>query len=93
MGWNVLIFAIVIVTLGGLGSLGGTVVASIILGMSSVIISILHFTFILNIPFIGNNLFSITIDSSYSVFIPLVLVLIVMIIKPNGLFGKKEDHK
>ena len=90
MGWTILIFAIVVVTLGGMGSLLGTVIASIILGMSTVIISILNYTFTLNIPYLG-NVFTITIDSTYSVLVPLVIVLIVMIIRPNGLFGKKEE--
>ena len=81
MGWTVLIFAIVVVTLGGMGSLLGTVIASIILGMTSVVISIIHIT-----------IFSITIDATYSVIIPLIIVLVVMVIKPFGLFGKKEEQ-
>ena len=81
MGWTVLIFAIVVVTLGGMGSLLGTVIASIILGMTSVVISIIHIT-----------IFSITIDATYSAIIPLIIVLVVMVIKPFGLFGKKEEQ-
>ncbi len=90
MGWTILIFAIVIVTLGGMGSLLGTVIASLIFGMTTVIISS-NFAYSLNIPFIG-TIFSVTIDSTYSVLVPLIIVLIVMIIRPHGLFGKKEEQ-
>ncbi len=81
MGWTILIFAIVVVTLGGMGSLSGTVIASLILGLSTVLVSILNIT-----------IFSITIDSTYAIIVPLVIVILVMIIKPYGLFGKKEGQ-
>ena len=81
MGWAILIFAIVVVTLGGMGSLSGTVIASFILGLSTVFVSILHIT-----------IFSVTIDATYAVIVPLVIVLLVMVVKPYGLFGKKEEQ-
>ena len=90
MGWTILIFAIVVVTLGGMGSLFGTVVASIILGTSTVLVSILNLNIIINLPYFG-ELFSLAINSSYATLVPLVLVIIIMIIKPHGLFGNEQE--
>ncbi|MHA2329126.1 MAG: branched-chain amino acid ABC transporter permease, partial [Candidatus Hodarchaeales archaeon] len=71
MGWAVLIWAIAVVTLGGMGSLIGSIIAAFILGFAEVVIS--------------------SIDPSYSVLIPFIIVLIVMILKPEGLFGEKKE--
>ena len=90
MGLTILIYAIVVVTLGGMGSLFGTVVASIILGTSTVLVSILNLNIIINLPYFG-ELFSLAINSSYATLVPLVLVIIIMIIKPHGLFGNEQE--
>ncbi|MHA2106504.1 MAG: branched-chain amino acid ABC transporter permease [Candidatus Hodarchaeales archaeon] len=71
MGWPVLIWAIAVVTLGGMGSLGGSIIAAFIIGYSEILVS--------------------TIDPSYSVAIPFLIVILVMIIKPEGLFGEKKE--
>jgi branched-chain amino acid transport system permease protein len=71
MGWNVLIFAIAVVTLGGMGSLAGSVIAAFIIGYAEVLVS--------------------TIDPSLSLVVPFVVILLVMIVKPEGLFGETEE--
>lgn len=71
MGWTVLIWAIAVVTLGGMGSLGGSIIAAFIMGYSEILVS--------------------TVDPSYSVAIPFLIVILVMIIKPEGLFGEKKE--
>ncbi len=71
MGWPVLIWAIAVVTLGGMGSLSGSIVAAFVIGYSEIIVS--------------------SIDPSFSVAIPFLIVILVMIIKPEGLFGEKKE--
>ncbi|MHA1976660.1 MAG: branched-chain amino acid ABC transporter permease [Candidatus Hodarchaeales archaeon] len=71
MGWAVLIWAIAVVTLGGMGSLGGSIIAAFIIGYSEILVS--------------------TIDPSYSIAIPFLIVILVMIVKPEGLFGDKKE--
>ncbi|MFW9855281.1 MAG: branched-chain amino acid ABC transporter permease [Candidatus Thorarchaeota archaeon] len=73
MGWWVLIIAIAIVTVGGLGSLPGSIVASIILAYAVVIVS------------------SLPDLATLSWAIPLIVVLIVMIVKPEGIFGERKE--
>lgn len=80
MGWPLLIKSLTIVTLGGLGSISGTVIASFILAYAEQIVSSLT---------IG----SISL-SQFSELISLVLLIIILLAKPAGLFGKtaKEEE-
>ncbi|MEE9573687.1 MAG: branched-chain amino acid ABC transporter permease, partial [Candidatus Neomarinimicrobiota bacterium] len=71
MGWSVLIFAIAVVTLGGMGSLIGSVIAAFIIGYTEVLVS--------------------TIDPSLSLVVPFAIIILVMIVRPEGLFGEKEE--
>ena len=73
MGWWVLIMAIAVVTLGGMGSLPGSIIAAIIIGYSEVLIS------------------SIPDLAPFSAVIPFIVVLLVMIFKPEGLIGEKKE--
>jgi branched-chain amino acid transport system permease protein len=73
MGWPILIMAIAVVTLGGLGSLPGSIIAAFIIGYAETIVS------------------SISDIAQFSVVLPLVVVFIVMIIKPEGLLGEKKE--
>lgn len=73
MGWWVLIMAIAVVTLGGMGSLPGSIIAAIIIGYTEVLIS------------------SIPDLAPFSVVIPFIVVLLVMIFKPEGLIGEKKE--
>jgi len=73
MGWWVLIMAIAVVTLGGMGSLPGSIIAAFIIGYAEVLIS------------------SIPDFAPFSVVIPFIVVLLVMIFKPEGLIGEKKE--
>ena len=73
MGWSILIMAIAVVTLGGLGSLPGSIIAAFIIGYAETIVS------------------SIPDFAAFSVVLPLIVVFIVMIIKPEGLLGEKKE--
>ena len=68
MGGEPLLLAFIVVIIGGLGSLKGTVAAAILIGLSDGIISVF---------------FSPNIAKILATF----LVVVVLIIKPNGLFG------
>ena len=68
MGGEPLLLAFIVVIIGGLGSLKGTVAAAILIGMSDGIISV----------FFSPNIAKILATT---------LVVVVLIIKPNGLFG------
>ncbi|MHA2335226.1 MAG: branched-chain amino acid ABC transporter permease, partial [Candidatus Hodarchaeales archaeon] len=73
MGWWALIMSIVVVTLGGMGSLPGSIVAAFIIGYAEVLIG------------------SIPIFAPFTIVIPFVIILLVMIFKPEGLFGEKKE--
>ncbi|MHA1221164.1 MAG: branched-chain amino acid ABC transporter permease [Candidatus Heimdallarchaeota archaeon] len=73
MGWSVLIIAISVVTLGGMGSLPGSIIAAFIIGYIEVIVS------------------SIPEYASFSVVIPFVVIILVLIFKPEGLLGTKKE--
>ncbi len=71
MGWMPLFAAFAIVILGGMGSIKGTIIASLIYAFVEQTT-----TWVL-----GEGLAEI---------IPLILIIIILIIKPTGLFGEKE---
>ena len=73
MGWSVLIIAISVVTLGGMGSLQGSIIAAFIIGYIEVIVS------------------SIPEYASFSVVIPFIVIILVLVFKPEGLLGKKKE--
>jgi branched-chain amino acid transport system permease protein len=77
---DTLLPAFIVVIIGGLGSFRGTVYASIIVGMTD---AVMNWWFIHEIKFVG--LPEITI---------FILLVIVLIVKPQGLFGIEEvgDH-
>ena len=68
MGGEPLLLAFIVVIIGGLGSLKGTVAAAILIGVSDGIISV----------FFSPNLAKI---------LATLLVVVVLLIRPNGLFG------
>ena len=81
MGWWVLISCIAVVTLGGMGSLPGTIIAAFIIGFAEAITSSMTMTIpILDITF-----------NSLSPIIPFAAIVIVLILKPEGLLGTKEE--
>jgi branched-chain amino acid transport system permease protein len=71
MGLDPLLLSFIVVIIGGLGSLQGTVVAAILIGLSDGILSVF---------------FSPTLAKMVST----LLVALVLVVRPNGLFGKAE---
>jgi branched-chain amino acid transport system permease protein len=71
MGLNWTLKALIVMVLGGLGSITGTFIGGIILGVTESATSIL-------------------IGSNYREVVGLVIFLLVLIFRPQGLFGKKE---
>ena len=75
IAWDVLLLSMSVVVLGGLGSLPGSVIGAFIISY------IKFFTFIyIDTP---NN-------SSFSALVHLVAIIIVLLIRPQGLLGKKQ---
>ncbi|MHA2251532.1 MAG: branched-chain amino acid ABC transporter permease [Candidatus Kariarchaeaceae archaeon] len=73
MGWTPLIFAIAVVTLGGLGSISGSVFAGFIVGYTEVFIA--------------------TENIELSSIVPLMVIFAVLLIRPGGLFGVREEEE
>ena len=71
MGLDPLLLSFIVVIIGGLGSIRGTIIAAILIGMSDGIISMF---------------FSPTLAKMVST----LLVALVLVFKPEGLFGHKE---
>ncbi len=71
-GYDVLIKALAVCIIGGLGSTGGVIVASIIVGFAE------RFT-------------DTYIGSHWTMIVSLAAILIVLVVKPSGLFGKQKE--
>jgi branched-chain amino acid transport system permease protein len=71
-GYDVLINALAVSIIGGLGSTGGVIVASLVVGFAQ------RFT-------------DSYIGSSWTMLVSLVAILIVLVIKPSGLYGKQKE--
>jgi branched-chain amino acid transport system permease protein len=71
-GYDVLINALAVCIIGGLGSTGGVIVASFIVGFAE------RFT-------------DTYISSHWTMIVSLAAILIVLIVKPSGLFGKQKE--
>jgi branched-chain amino acid transport system permease protein len=71
-GYAVLIFAIAVCVIGGLGSWGGTVLASFIIGFAQ----------ILTERFLSTH---------YMMVVALLAIIITLLIKPSGIFGKQKE--
>ncbi len=71
-GYTVLTNAIAVCVIGGLGSWGGTVLAALILGFATTIMSALGGTMWNNVLIFG-------------------LIILILIIRPSGLFGKQKE--
>jgi branched-subunit amino acid ABC-type transport system permease component len=70
LGQNIIIVAFVVVIVGGLGSLKGSLVGALIVGLSEV-----------------SSIFLIPVLHPYVIYI---VLLIVLVVRPQGLFGWKE---
>ena len=71
-GYEVLIKALAVCIIGGLGSTGGVIVASFIIGFAE------RFT-------------DAYVGSHWTMLVSLAAILIVLIVKPSGLFGKQKE--
>ena len=71
-GYEILIYALTVVVVGGLGSTMGIVVASFVIGYSQLIMA--HF-----------------ISAEWMTVVPLVFVILILLTKPSGLFGKFKE--
>jgi branched-chain amino acid transport system permease protein len=71
-GYNVLIFAVAVCVIGGLGSWSGTIVASFIIGFAQILTE----TFI---------------SSHFLMVVALLAIIITLLIKPSGIFGKQKQ--
>lgn len=71
-GYDVLIKALAVCIIGGLGSTGGVITASFIIGFAE------RFT-------------DTYIGSHWTMIVSLAAILIVLIVKPSGLFGKQKE--
>jgi len=80
MGWPLLIKSLTIVTLGGLGSISGTIMASLILAYTEQVVASLSI-----------GLISL---SQFSELVSLILLIVILLFKPTGLLGKtaKEEE-
>lgn len=70
IGANIVVICFAIIIIGGMGSLSGTLVASLILGVSEAF---------------GDHYFP-----KLAMALPYILMSFILIIKPQGLFGKKQ---
>jgi branched-chain amino acid transport system permease protein len=71
-GYDVLLNALAVCIIGGLGSSGGVIVAGLVVGFAQ------RFTD----SYIGSN---------WTMIVSLVAILIVLVIKPSGFFGKQKE--
>lgn len=71
IGWGVLTRSFAIVVLGGLGSIGGSVIGSFILGYAG-------------------NFVGVYIGQNWAALVPTILIVVMLIARPRGIFGKKE---
>jgi Branched-chain amino acid ABC-type transport system, permease components len=71
-GYNVLIFAIAVCVIGGLGSWGGTVLASFIIGFAQIL----------------TEAFA---SAHYQMVVALLAIILTLLIKPSGIFGKQKE--
>jgi len=72
VGYHVLIFAIAVSVIGGLGSWGGTILASFIIGFAQILTEAF-------------------LSSQYQMVVALLAIIITLLIKPSGIFGKQKE--
>jgi branched-chain amino acid transport system permease protein len=71
-GYSVLINALAVCIVGGLGSTGGVVLASFLIGY-------------------GQTITVTYLESHWVMLVPLMAILIILVIKPSGLFGMQKE--
>ena len=71
-GYDVLIKALAVCIIGGLGSTGGVIAASVFIGFAE-------------------RLTDTYISSSWTMIVSLAAMLVVLMVKPSGLFGRQKE--
>jgi branched-chain amino acid transport system permease protein len=71
-GYSVLINALAVCIVGGLGSTGGLVLASFLIGY-------------------GQTLTVTYLESHWVMLVPLIAILVILVIRPSGLFGEQKE--
>ena len=71
-GYSVLINALAVCIVGGLGSTGGLVLASFLIGY-------------------GQTITVTYLESHWVMLVPLIAILVILVIRPSGLFGKHKE--
>lgn len=71
-GYNVLIYSIAVSIIGGLGSWGGAVVASFLIGFAQILTEVF-------------------LSTQYTMVISLLAIIVTLLIKPSGIFGKQKE--
>ncbi len=79
MGWAYLTNSFAVVILGGMGSLFGSVVGAFIVGYVGSFTTVILPVFIPGFP-----------GASWAHVVPIIIIIAMLIIRPQGLFGKKE---
>lgn len=77
LGWEILLPAFAVVILGGIGSFYGAILAAYILGFAE--------------NFGVMMLSDLSISTGYRPAIPFIILIIVLILRPAGIMGKKEE--
>jgi len=81
MGFQLLLPVLAVVLLGGLGSVGGAILASYLLAFAEALVLRIDFG-----KLVGSG--SALLDSSYRPAVGFVLLLLVLLIRPQGIFGR-----
>jgi branched-chain amino acid transport system permease protein len=71
-GYNVLIMAVAVCIVGGLGSWTGSILAAFLIGFAQ----------ILTVVYLGAH---------YQMVVALVAIIITLILRPSGLFGRQKE--
>jgi branched-chain amino acid transport system permease protein len=71
-GYNVLIYSIAVSIIGGLGSWGGAIVASFLIGFAQILTEVF-------------------LSTQYQMVISLLAIIVTLLLKPSGIFGKQKE--
>ena len=73
------------VVIGGLDSIPGAVVGSIIIGLTQGYVAYYQYEF--------EILTGITLGNGFSLVAPYIIMFVILVLKPDGLFGTKEVER
>jgi branched-chain amino acid transport system permease protein len=85
MGGDPLLLSFIVVIIGGLGSLRGTVIAALLIGVSDSLVTIF-------LPLLADRYFPELSDwftPTFSKILATLLVALVLVFRPQGLFGRR----